>query len=294
MSWLSATYVSAESLTQAAHQRAVAAGRALEAARASRAETAEPVASERSTPQSAAPSEAAPARRDASPVGPDAAIRRILEQGIASASPQAALARAERAPRTDEGGDAASSTPEPNAAAERTPTSTQPEALTPEQEAVVAELKARDREVRAHEQAHATVGGQYAGAPSYEYQVGPDGVRYAVGGSVPIDVSPVPNDPQATVLKMEIVKAAALAPAEPSSADRRIAALADRQRMSAQAELIAMRGEALEPSGDGADADAPGADEVGGGVISFGAAVQSATQATATTGYENARRATAA
>lgn len=34
----------------------------------------------------------------------------------------------------------------------------------------LTELKARDREVRAHEAAHQAVGGQYAGAISYVYQ----------------------------------------------------------------------------------------------------------------------------
>ncbi|MEL7393699.1 MAG: putative metalloprotease CJM1_0395 family protein, partial [Pseudomonadota bacterium] len=49
-----------------------------------------------------------------------------------------------------------------------------PGELSEEEQAQVDELKARDREVRAHEQAHAAVGGQYAGAPSYTFQTGPD------------------------------------------------------------------------------------------------------------------------
>ncbi len=103
----------------------------------------------------------------------------------------------------------------------------------------IAELKARDQEVKVHEQAHAAIGGQYAGAPSYEYETGPDGQQYAVGGEVRIDVSPVPNDPRATIQKMQQVKAAALAPAEPSSADRSVAAQASRTLMEAQADLAA-------------------------------------------------------
>ncbi|WP_169570047.1 putative metalloprotease CJM1_0395 family protein [Sneathiella limimaris] len=105
----------------------------------------------------------------------------------------------------------------------------------------VEDLKARDREVRAHEQAHAAVGGQYAGSPTYEYQTGPDRVRYAVGGEVKIDVAPVPGDPSATITKMDIVIKAALAPAEPSSQDRKVAATASKQRAEAQAELNAQR-----------------------------------------------------
>ncbi|WP_050772333.1 putative metalloprotease CJM1_0395 family protein [Sagittula stellata] len=110
----------------------------------------------------------------------------------------------------------------------------------PERKAV-SELRARDREVRAHEQAHATVGGQFAGAPSYTYQTGPDGNRYAIGGEVPIDISPVEGDPEATIDKMDQVKAAALAPAEPSAADRQVAALADASRAQAVADLAALR-----------------------------------------------------
>lgn len=103
----------------------------------------------------------------------------------------------------------------------------------------IRELQVRDQEVRAHEQAHAIVGGRYASAPSYQYQQGPDGKRYAVGGEVQIDLAPVPGDPAATVQKMQQVKAAALAPAEPSAADRSIAAEAGQRLLQAQAELIA-------------------------------------------------------
>lgn len=117
--------------------------------------------------------------------------------------------------------------------------------LTEEERRLLDTLEARDREVRDHEEAHARVGGPYAGEPSYTYQRGPDGGRYAIGGAVAIDVSPVEGDPAATIDKMTVVKAAALAPAEPSAADRSIAALADAQARAAQAELNAQRTAAL-------------------------------------------------
>ncbi len=101
----------------------------------------------------------------------------------------------------------------------------------------VDELKSRDQEVRVHEQAHAAVGGQYAGSPSYDYERGPDGKSYAVGGEVQIDVSPVQGDPQATIQKMQVVRRAALAPAQPSAADRSIAADAANKATQARAEL---------------------------------------------------------
>lgn len=101
----------------------------------------------------------------------------------------------------------------------------------------VRELAARDREVRAHEQAHAAVGGRYAGAPTYEFTRGPDGVSYAVAGEVSIDTSKVPNDPQATIEKAQLIRRAAFAPAEPSSADRQVAAEATQMEAEARAEL---------------------------------------------------------
>lgn len=101
----------------------------------------------------------------------------------------------------------------------------------------LTELKARDREVRAHEAAHQAVGGQYAGSISYVYERGPDGAQYAVGGEVSISTSPVRGDPQATIDKMRVVRAAALAPAEPSPQDRAVAAEAMQLMLQAQAEL---------------------------------------------------------
>ena len=111
--------------------------------------------------------------------------------------------------------------------------------LTPDQLKELTELKARDREVRAHEQAHQSVGGQYAGAMSFTYERGPDGAQYAVGGEVSIDVSPVEGDPQATIEKMRVVRAAAMAPAQPSAQDRAVAARAMQTMLQAQAEMAA-------------------------------------------------------
>ncbi|MDA1059481.1 MAG: putative metalloprotease CJM1_0395 family protein [Proteobacteria bacterium] len=115
--------------------------------------------------------------------------------------------------------------------------------LTEEEKAQVRELKERDTEVRRHEQAHARAGGQHAGMPSYEYQTGPDGKQYAIGGTTPIDISPIPGDPAATIEKMRAVKAAASAPAEPSGQDRAIAVRADAQLREARAELAKEKAE---------------------------------------------------
>jgi len=120
--------------------------------------------------------------------------------------------------------------------------------LSDDEQKAVKELKARDQEVRAHEQAHKAVGGQYTGSISYNYQKGPDGRSYAVGGEVPIDASEIPGDPAATIEKMRVVKAAALAPAEPSGQDRKVAAQADAAAAKARAELNAQRDEEPDPN----------------------------------------------
>ncbi len=108
---------------------------------------------------------------------------------------------------------------------------------TEEELAEIARLKRRDREVRAHEQAHQAAAGQYAGAPRYTYQRGPDGRNYAVGGEVSVDTSPIPGDPEATLRKAQQLQRAALAPAEPSAQDQSVAAEAASMAIKARIEL---------------------------------------------------------
>lgn len=126
--------------------------------------------------------------------------------------------------------------------------------LSDDERAAVSDLKARDREVRSHEAAHAATGQGYAGSPQFEYARGPDGVQYAVGGHVSIDVSAVPDNPEATIEKMRIVKAAALAPARPSGQDRAVASAADATIRQAEADLRAKQQEELEATLDSDDA----------------------------------------
>ena len=110
--------------------------------------------------------------------------------------------------------------------------------LTDDERRQVSELKSRDREVRAHEQAHLSAAGPYAqGSATFEYQNGPDGRQYAIGGEVSIDTSPVSGDPAATIQKAQQIRAAALAPASPSGQDHRVAAAATQMETQARAEL---------------------------------------------------------
>lgn len=55
---------------------------------------------------------------------------------------------------------------------------------------------------------------------------------------MPIDVAPVEGDPEATIAKLDVVIAAALAPAKPSAQDRKVAAAAVAARNLARAELL--------------------------------------------------------
>lgn len=125
-----------------------------------------------------------------------------------------------------------------------------------QQKTEIAELKKRDAEVRAHEQAHASLGGQHAGAPSYDYTDGPDGRRYVVDGDVSIDIAEAAS-PEATIRKMQQVKAAALAPAEPSGQDLRVASQASQKAIEARSEIAKQRTEdnplelSKQPSKDG-------------------------------------------
>ncbi len=111
------------------------------------------------------------------------------------------------------------------------------EDLEPEDKQQVNELKKRDAEVKTHEQAHMAAGGAIVqGGASYQYQRGPDGKMYAVGGEVKIDVSPE-RTPEGTIRKMQQVKRAALAPAQPSGTDRAVAARAAQVEVKARSEL---------------------------------------------------------
>jgi hypothetical protein len=106
----------------------------------------------------------------------------------------------------------------------------------------VRELEIRDREVRAHENAHkAAAGGLARGGPNYKFQSGPDGKQYAVGGDVQIDTSPG-RTPEETIAKAQRIRAAGLAPAEPSGADRAVVAQAAQMEMAARAEKSKQNG----------------------------------------------------
>jgi hypothetical protein len=146
--------------------------------------------------------------------------------------------------------------------------------LDPDQQREIERLKQRDREVRAHEQAHLTSAGPLArGGASYTYQVGPDGKRYAIGGEVALDTARA-DTPEQTLDKANRIRSAALAPAQPSSQDFRVAAQASATIAEARVEIARQRSaERSQPGnspGPGNAGPAPPASDtpVTGGAIS--------------------------
>ena len=128
--------------------------------------------------------------------------------------------------------------------------------LTEAQQEQLLKLKNRDQQVRNHEQAHLSAAGPYAaGGASFTYQRGPDGKSYAIGGEVPIDVSNA-DTPQATLQKMATIEKAALAPADPSGADHRIAAEAEAKATKARMEIAKEQQQKLQ--GDSTDTTGTG------------------------------------
>jgi len=93
----------------------------------------------------------------------------------------------------------------------------------------LAQLRARDKEVREHEQAHYRAAGELAlsGPVISDFVIGPDGQSYADGGHVMIDLSET-GDPREDLRRGEIIVRAAEAPeevhSELSDADRKVAA----------------------------------------------------------------------
>jgi hypothetical protein len=95
-----------------------------------------------------------------------------------------------------------------------------------QEQRTVQKLQAVDMQVRAHEAAHlAAGGGVVTGGANFSYTRGPDGRMYATGGEVPID-SGKESTPDKTIAKAQRIRVAAMAPADPSPQDYRVAAMA--------------------------------------------------------------------
>lgn len=94
-----------------------------------------------------------------------------------------------------------------------------------------------DTRVRAHEAAHlAAAGSQASGGASFSYTRGPDGKLYASAGEVAVALKKG-KTPSETIQNAATVIAAALAPADPSPQDLKIASNAARMQAIARSEL---------------------------------------------------------
>lgn len=218
-------------------------------------------------PATDAPDAAAPPRRGApQTVDPGAVAPALAALARGRAEPGSIFAARLAAPWGDEA-EAAPTAPRSaaeaaeaaaEASAEPPPTPRSPDplqaGLSEEQLAQVAQMLQRDREVREHETAHVIAGRPWAGPAVYLYQTGPDGRRYAIGGFAPIDASPIEGNPEATAAKMRIVIDAALAPPDPSPADRHVAAMAQARLQAALAAIS--EASRLARAGDEAGAEA--------------------------------------
>lgn len=144
--------------------------------------------------------------------------------------------------------------------------SSEAEQITAEDLRLIQKLAQRDREVKAHEAAHLAAAGRYANSgASFTYQRGPNGVNYAIGGEVSLDTS-TPSDPRQALDKANQIRAAALAPSQPSGQDRAVAAQATQAAAQARANIAIERAEttaaALERTqGDDAESNPQGTDE---------------------------------
>jgi lysozyme family protein len=101
---------------------------------------------------------------------------------------------------------------------------------------VLEKFKRTDAQIRSHEQVHATIGATTAPI-SYNYQQGPDGKMYAVGGSVRLDTS-IPDDPKAAAFKLDQIQKAASGPVDTSGADNTIASQSNLNKI-----LLELQGE---------------------------------------------------
>ncbi len=183
------------------------------------------------------PTDSSPLLSESTPTRSEELVEAITEQHSGGEQGSGSDAQ-EQASNSDENEAKAADIDSDSSGDERDRTGEEREEQSLAEHAELAELKALEQEVFAHEQAHAAVGGAHTGTPKYNYERGPDGVRYATSGEVSVDLSPVEGDPEATINKMRQIRSAALAPADPSSQDLKIAAKANQIIARAQQELL--------------------------------------------------------
>ena len=99
-------------------------------------------------------------------------------------------------------------------------------------ERVLNRFKSSDMETRNHEQLHASLGTTTTPI-RYDYQMGPDGKLYAIGGNVRFDTS-IPKDKDEAIQKLDELQKASSSPEGLSRADSSIAQAANLNKMLIQ------------------------------------------------------------
>lgn len=136
-------------------------------------------------------------------------------------------------------------TKESQNADETAPEAPNGEKLDASEQQYVRELAAIDASVRAHEAAHVGAGaGVVSGGASFGYTRGPDGKMYATSGEVPISMKEG-RTPEETIQNARQIASAAMAPADPSPQDYKVAANAAQMEAQARSEQAQERAEEL-------------------------------------------------
>ena len=109
-----------------------------------------------------------------------------------------------------------------------------PNELSQEEKAQVNKLALIDAKVKAHEMAHLGASGGLASGANFTYTMGPDNKMYAVAGEVSISAQKG-STPEESIAIARQIRAAALAPSDPSPQDYKVAANATKMEFEARA-----------------------------------------------------------
>ncbi len=102
--------------------------------------------------------------------------------------------------------------------------------LTEEEQREIEKIRKNGRNIRRRELVYrAIVGNHVRGAVSFQYDTGPDGIKYATEGHTSIDTRPVINNPEASIRKAQAIKR--------TKTDRSVAVEVDKMEREARQKL---------------------------------------------------------
>lgn len=116
----------------------------------------------------------------------------------------------------------------------------------------VRRLRSQERRLSMAQNAQRQLAGPYARSVSRSFRNGPDGVGYAVDGSISLDTT-ASSSPQENLKKAQTLRAAAMASGQPSASDMEAIARANQMEAKAQLEMArSAREEAIPVDEEGA------------------------------------------